>query len=864
LNLYKLSDCQGPVIGSSNSDAKGIVTIAPNEPLGSAGTYHLSIGSPATASMPAICINLDPYIYDNVGASVTIEQATSQADPTLTFPIHFNVTFNKPVVAETVQASSFVQTGNATGVEWKVTDQGDGIHFDLVAQTATAYGTVKPILPALSVKDPAGNKNFASTSVDNRVSYGVVVLPNYEASGSDWNDYVINNGSKFYNATGAGCTGTELTADGCLHAGEMKRVVLPYSAACSGLNMTDYLGQFTWTCDDSTGKPIFYSKSLKHGSGLRSLIAASGIAWKTNYVILTGTVSDASAALNWWPNNPVQTLPPNAGPTSPVLALSNAKTVYTLATSASSQGYEITASHVSLVTLNGSKLSYAGAAANNCNWDGSSSPTPTRCLIHFHAQDYLWLELDANGDNPANFVYFVINGGSGHNLQVRNSTLSNSTSGPYEALFMTQIRNSRMSGIEAGAIGFKFEDHCSGNRVTESSAPGGGFRVYNSQRNVFSQIKSFNGNTALDVQGGSTDNVFSQVTLANSDNFGIQVTGPGTDRNIFTMVTVANIQSEGIGHWQGKRNTFHNIVVANSGTNAMQVAASANEVSISHIVTTDTRFSGLDFQGTSNDKVSGLLLTHNLGADCYSVGGTAPGLTDGTCAGTDLSTSLTVVNGTGITSANSFVGKVTTQDLNGSNLLGSAAYPVVSSLFDWFTFSNPFGLSLLMNPYRGWGRDGGAAYPDFGYSNSWQAWSGTPGRIWDFSLLSTDTVLRNRTANGVTPNAVISGLATDPCPAWLSGNTVITDLANGEVTGNGNGICEFGEVCAGRTFLANAYEVIGSGGNDNGLCESGETCIAAPNFGAYQGHGDYTTHTCAFQDGTVSGVKMFYMPINGL
>jgi hypothetical protein len=53
-------------------------------------------------------------------------------------------------------------------------------------------------------------------------------------------------------------------------------------------------------------------------------------------------------------------------------------------------------------------------------------------------------------------------------------------------------------------------------------------------------------------------------------------------------------------------------------------------------------------------------------------------------------------------------------------------------------------------------------------------------------------------------------------------------------------------------------------GDDDGLCESNEACIYSPNFGVYQGHGDYLVGgTCTFQNGTVTGVQMYAYPNNG-
>ena len=67
-----------------------------------------------------------------------------------------------------------------------------------------------------------------------------------------------------------------------------------------------------------------------------------------------------------------------------------------------------------------------------------------------------------------------------------------------------------------------------------------------------------------------------------------------------------------------------------------------------------------------------------------------------------------------------------------------------------------------------------------------------------------------------------------------------------------------------NTFLVNATEVFDDAiGDDDGLCESLEACIYSPNFGSYQGEGDYLSQTCIFSNGTVSGVTMYAYPSNG-
>ena len=51
-------------------------------------------------------------------------------------------------------------------------------------------------------------------------------------------------------------------------------------------------------------------------------------------------------------------------------------------------------------------------------------------------------------------------------------------------------------------------------------------------------------------------------------------------------------------------------------------------------------------------------------------------------------------------------------------------------------------------------------------------------------------------------------------------------------------------------------------GNGNGLCESGEVCLRTPNIGSYQGHGPIS-QVGAFTGGTLSGIILVQHQSNG-
>ena len=236
---------------------------------------------------------------------------------------------------------------------------------------------------------------------------------------------------------------------------------------------------------------------------------------------------------------------------------------------------------------------------------------------------------------------------------------------------------------------------------------------------------------------------------------------------------------------------------------------------------------------------TGRLLVGNNSSNCLVNLGTNPGLDDGTCANNGTSdASLT----TGITLATSFIGKVITNDAqNTTDTNGAAAsFPADPTIFDWGHFDNTF---------RGWGKDG-SAFPNADHRGRWNTGL---GRIWDWSLASTDTVLR--------------GALSLP-----GGNDTLTHTWGGTPASNDNAGCDAmvtgsvwnatDSVCQ-TTLLRRATEIMGDGlGNENTLCESGETCLYMPNIGSYQGHGNLIS-AGAFSDGTISGVTLVKYETNG-
>ena len=103
------------------------------------------------------------------GATVTINQASSQADPTSASPINFTVVFNEPV-SDFATGDVTLSSSTAGGILVD-TVTGSGTTYNVAVSGMTSSGTVIASLAAGVAHDAAGNSNTASTSDDNTVTY---------------------------------------------------------------------------------------------------------------------------------------------------------------------------------------------------------------------------------------------------------------------------------------------------------------------------------------------------------------------------------------------------------------------------------------------------------------------------------------------------------------------------------------------------------------------------------------------------------------------------------------------------------------------------------------------------------------------
>ena len=133
------------------------------------GVAHDAAGNANTAST-----SLDNSVtYDVTPLTVTIEQATGQADPATASPILFTVRFSEAV--SDFATGDVTIEGTAPGSLSAVVT-GSGTTYDVAVSGMTGSGTVIARIAAGAAHDVAGMPNAASTSRDSTVTYDATAL----------------------------------------------------------------------------------------------------------------------------------------------------------------------------------------------------------------------------------------------------------------------------------------------------------------------------------------------------------------------------------------------------------------------------------------------------------------------------------------------------------------------------------------------------------------------------------------------------------------------------------------------------------------------------------------------------------------
>lgn len=587
---------------------------------------------------------------------------------------------------------------------------------------------------------------------------------------SAWMEYVVNDGADLFSASGTACTGAEPGWRACFHAGILRSAMTDRDT-CDGMTARDFYDVLAWYCDDSDGRAIFYSTGFRPGKKLSDLIDSAVPRWRPfELIVEDGTAAGASPTAQPWQNNLVID---NDG----ILA----------AESVSGTIYLVSQDPAALVTLDASKVGYVilpGVVHTGTVAGGETIVTVAGTA------PFAWLEgeIDLLGTDNSAFLF------QGTFAEGRGLRAYSSPGGSVMIPF-TNASNNRLSEVvlaNVGNVGIIFSGTSIHNRISELSIYDAGLalQLFAGENLIMNSV--ITGTTVDAVNVSTADNILLNNTFSGSTGDGIEVTAGGASHLVLANTVFANDTTIGMYHngfAGGAANYgYANIAAAHNGTNG--VAAT---------------------NGATGNVFSGRLLVGNNGvADCDVTGaGATPGIT--AACGPQGSSTHTLT--TGVDLSSSFVGRVTADDtVNSGDASGSSA---LGSVVDWASFEHRL---------RGWSEDAsGPMDPVL------RGRCTTTCRIWDWSLSSSDTVLRN----------VLS---------VPDGDTTHTHTFNSGST---------------VTFLRNATELLDDGtGDEDGLCEAGERCLYTPNIGAYQGHGERDAFS-AIGSGAVSGVTLWRYRGNG-
>ncbi len=347
--------------------------------------------------------------------------------------------------------------------------------------------------------------------------------------------------------------------------------------------------------------------------------------------------------------------------------------------------------------------------------------------------------------------------------------------------------------------------------------------VDGSESNNFSQLKLSNGFNGIWVEELLTtgkildSNVFSQLLIDSIASVGIYA--KAATNTYFNATTISNIDKGATAEDLTGPTNIHNTLIVNAVENGMNFNT-VDKVTVGQIGLFNAN-KGLNLADVGNSRFTGNMLIGGMIDKNCEIALTTP-LFQTTClpnaAGSPMGypSDHNIVAKTNI--QNAFVGNIKT-----SNFASAADW----LLNDW----------LDGNFLDSYGKPG--TFMSGATQGSCDSASSSCV-LRSYELLATDTILLNQTNDGVTANgAFVIGAA---CLAAVSGSAI---LENAERN---------------KTYLKSAIEIDGIG-NGNGLCESGETCLYTPNFGVYQGHGNFGE--CNFSDGVVIDVKMFGYETNG-
>ncbi|HRG48232.1 MAG TPA: right-handed parallel beta-helix repeat-containing protein, partial [Leptospiraceae bacterium] len=596
----------------------------------------------------------------------------------------------------------------------------------------------------------------------------MTVNPAYTTNGLKWNDYINRDFTKdiFSQADTACNTANTGGYRTCVHAGEIRKFDIPSRSTCTGLTATDNLSALNWICkaNSTTGGVSFYSTGLKKGKYLSDLIDWTNNVWQS----LTITVKDGSTThavsngLKLWTNliDVTETINASIG-----------GTIYIYKSNVAGGQIRVNVADKVAVVFKPGTIYTIGT-------------TNSATSVIFVNNNFSWIE----GAIDSKFYSYGIQL-NGKFIVLKNLKIQNCfASGTCIGIYLFGASNNYLEDIVISNMG--------------SGTTNGGLNLTNSSYNFLNSVSISNGAaTGINYSGSSTNNTYLNFLIMNHAANGISFSA-ANDSIVFNVTSVNNT-GDGINA-SSHSSFFSNIALVNNGAGGISGGPLSNptvqNLSAISNVNGIAISGGLNyFYGRGMIRGSG-----NTSSDCQSASGFVGGLASGGCPISAPSDSISFTTTGSVVS--SFVGKSAIDSKNASGLSGTSL--TFSAAFDWVTFDTFFKSIGLFNANS------------FPHSLHRGLCAGASScTIWDFSLKSTDTVLRNANITGGgsgCPTAATMFVHTWTAASQAACNSVIGATFNGST-------------CT-STILRNSIELINDGvGNDNGLCEANEDCLLTPN-----------------------------------
>ena len=167
--LGDLADNGGPTQTMALQDGSPAIDAIPNSTSGCA--IDITQDQRGVSRPQGSACDIGAFELDTTAPSVTINQASGQAESTSTSPIHFTAVFDEPVSG--FDGSDVALSGTAGATTAHVTEiaPNDRTTYDVAVSGMSFDGTVIASIPANAAEDFALYGNTASTSTDNTVTF---------------------------------------------------------------------------------------------------------------------------------------------------------------------------------------------------------------------------------------------------------------------------------------------------------------------------------------------------------------------------------------------------------------------------------------------------------------------------------------------------------------------------------------------------------------------------------------------------------------------------------------------------------------------------------------------------------------------